>query len=143
MLIVLFLAALAGTFLGLWLKRRHKRKQEKTNIRDTMLATEDAKNHLRNKHPDVSSSMSHIQIPSWDGSVLMSGANSKAAQSRDGVTTAKGKAPAGPTVRETDVNDEGPASQDEERHIGFAQSLSSKLKKKGSKSSKSSKKSRR
>jgi type II secretory pathway pseudopilin PulG len=135
MIIVLFIAAIFAIVFGLWLKRRNKRKQERNTNRDTILAAEDATNHLKDKHPDVSSSMSQIQIPNLDGSVVMSGANSKAAPGVDDATGGKGKGRADPTVRETDHGDAGPSSPDEERHVGFAQSLSTRIKKKGSKSS--------
>jgi hypothetical protein len=144
MLIVLLLAGVAAVFLGLWLKRRHNKKY--ANNRDTMLAAEDATNHLRNKHPDAPSSMSQIQIPSWDGSVLMSGGNSNSREAlgtRGGTGTSKGKTPAdsSASIKEMGFDDAGLSSPDEERNVGFAHALTSKIKRKNSKSSRKSKKS--
>jgi hypothetical protein len=84
--------------------------------------------------------MTHIAIPSWDGSVLMNNANQLARNdSADNSMVGKGKFRADPTVKEMDLGDVGPSSPDEERNVGFAHTLSSKLKK----SSKSSRRGRR
>jgi hypothetical protein len=138
MIIVLFLGAIAGIYFGLWLRRRHRQKH--SHDRETMLAAEDATNDLRNKHPGAPSSMTHIAIPSWDGSVLMSGANQTSRNDSVGYSIAgNGKSRADHTVKEMDLGDIGPSSPDEERNGGLAQSLSSKLRK----SSKGSRRSRR
>lgn len=56
MIIVLVLAAIIGTLLGVWFKRRHRRNQDMKN-RSSTLATADAIQALRDPHPQQPSSM--------------------------------------------------------------------------------------
>jgi type II secretory pathway pseudopilin PulG len=59
MVIVLILAAAAGIWLGLWLKRRHRRKEAEKH-RDTTLVAEEAAAALRDRHP---STPTMVQVP--------------------------------------------------------------------------------
>ncbi|KAF2433427.1 hypothetical protein EJ08DRAFT_647450 [Tothia fuscella] len=141
MVAILVVAAILAIVLGVWWKRRYNRKH-RNYTRDTMLAAEDAKKSMQNKHPDAPS-MSTVAIPNWDGSLLMSGANSReamASRNVDNVTPVaaatgkKGrKAKFDSAVTETGV---GSSYGDEERSVGFGRSGSSRLKKTRSKRSK-------
>jgi hypothetical protein len=145
MVIVLALAAIIAIVLGIWWKRRYNRKH-KNHTRDTMLAAEDAKNMMKDKHPDAPST-SQLAIPSWDGSVLMSGANSREAMASRGLDNGSPAAMAAGAPRQkrqpkfdSAVTDMGvaPSSGDEERRVGFGRSSSSRLKKGRSKRGKGS-----
>jgi hypothetical protein len=69
MLIILFLAAIIGITLGLWLKRR-KRTQHELPHRDSTLGVEDAVASMRSRHPETASM---AQLPAWErASVAMS-----------------------------------------------------------------------
>jgi len=139
MLIVIFLAAVIGTVLGVWLKRRYKRRNL-GHSRDSVLAAEDATKALKNRHPGAESSVSQVQIPTWGSSVLMSGANSREilpSRSVDNITPAsrsKGKARIDSSAKEMGVAEEpvSPISPDED--VNPARS-NLKLKKKGSEKS--------
>lgn len=145
MVIVLAVVALIAIFLGIWWKRRYNRKH-KNHTRDTMLAAEDAKNMMKNKHPDAPS-MSQMAMPSWDGSVLMSGANSREAVASRGLDSGSSAAAAAGTSRQqrqpkydSAVTETGVSSShgEEERRVGFGRSSSSRLKKSRSKRDKGS-----
>jgi hypothetical protein len=145
MVIILAVAAIAAIVLGIWWKRRYNRKH-KNHARDTMLAAEDAKNMMKNKHPDAPS-MSQMTMPSWDGSVLMSGANSKEVLASRGM---EGGAPlaaaAGPSRQKRGARFDSAVADgraesgygEEERRVGFGRSSSSRVKKSRSKRGKGS-----
>jgi hypothetical protein len=101
MIIVLLLVAIAGTLLGIWLKRRHNRKHSNHN-RDTILAAETATRDLQNKHPTTSMSSVGVQPPTWDGSVLMSGGNSHSREAISRSATPADRIMAESSVTETD-----------------------------------------
>lgn len=65
MVIVLFLAAFAGIWLGLWLKRRYERKELEKH-RDTTLVAEEAAAALRDRHPETPSM---VQLPNSGGAL--------------------------------------------------------------------------
>ncbi|KAF2405418.1 hypothetical protein EJ06DRAFT_525935 [Trichodelitschia bisporula] len=52
MVVVLLVAAIVAIILGVWLRRRHRRKHDVTN---SMLGPADAASALRNRHPDAPS----------------------------------------------------------------------------------------
>jgi hypothetical protein len=72
MLIILILAAVAAIIFGLWLKRRHRRKETERH-RDSVLGTRDAMQVLRNPHPIASNSI-NSQRTIGVGGVVGSGA---------------------------------------------------------------------
>lgn len=89
MVIVLILAAIAGIFGGLWLKRRHQRKQEAKH-RDTTLVAEEAAAALRDRHPNTPSM---VQLPPNSRALdkeIMSGALGPAGVA-EGSRSSKGK----------------------------------------------------
>jgi hypothetical protein len=80
MLIVLFIAAVVGTVIGVYLKRRYDRRHALGgHRRDSMLAADEAAQSLRDRHPpthEISkghANVSQVQPPAWDGSASMSG----------------------------------------------------------------------
>jgi hypothetical protein len=66
MIVVLLIAGIGFTFLGLWLKRRHDRKWATGgHPRDSMLRTHDVTSSLGNRHPDPAGmSMSQVYVAS-------------------------------------------------------------------------------
>jgi len=81
MIVVLLLAGIGATLLGVWLKRRHDRKWATGgHPRDSMLRTHDVTSSLGNRHPEPSlMNMSQVYAPS----------------SRHGTLTKKGPPPTG------------------------------------------------
>jgi len=69
MIIVLILAGIGATVLGVWLKRRHDKKWATGgHTHDSMLRTHDVTSSLGNRHPDPSMiSMSQVAAPGLVG----------------------------------------------------------------------------
>ena len=88
MIIVLFLASIGFTILGLWLKRRKDAKHG-LPTQESNLAIQEAAASLRSRHPDTGSM---AQLPSWErASVAMSSREMVAATPPPGAVR-----PAGP-----------------------------------------------